>query len=63
MSNRKWIITWDAGFGIGYEVVEAISKDDARLAAFERAQEEFSANVMYGAEPYSKEAAQDYEIE
>ena len=63
MSNRKWIITWNAGYGTSAEVVEAETEEKAMEEAYERWREEAENNADYSAEPYSEELARDYEIE
>jgi hypothetical protein len=63
MSNRKWIITWDAGYGKSREIVEAETEDEAIEVAYARWREEAETNADYDAKPYSKEAAEDYGLE
>ncbi len=60
---KKWIITWNIGYGESAEVVEAETVEKARMEAYDRAREDFENNADYDAVPYTKELAEDYEIE
>ena len=55
----KYIIKWDAGWGMSYEEVEADSKDQAEEMAQQFAQDEFEANVDYGVIGKSTKKLQD----
>lgn len=59
----KWIITWDTGFGASSEVVEAADEDQATKMAYEAWRQQAEDNADYKAEPYSKEMAEELEIE
>ena len=60
---KKWIITWDIGYGECAEIVEAETVDQATMMAYDKAREEFEHSAEYGAEPYSKELAEAHDIE
>ena len=59
----KYIISWDAGFGDGAELIEADTQEQADLAAYEALQNELDSNYWSKAEPYSKERAVELELE
>lgn len=56
---KKYIITWDCGFGKNHEVVEAESFEDASREAHDAWQEEVASNSEYYAEEWTEEAAYD----
>lgn len=60
---KKWIITWDCGWGRNDEIIEAASEDAARSHAYEQARDEFENNADYDAIPYTKEEAVDRGLE
>lgn len=60
---RKFIITWNAGYGESHQVIEAETQDIANEEAYERWREEAESNADYSAEPYTKELAQDLCLE
>ena len=45
---KKWIITWDSGYGNNYSEVEAETEEEAGKIAYEEWQEESEANANYG---------------
>jgi len=59
----KYIIKWGAGFGCSYDIVEAKNKDDADLMAYEAWKDEVESNADYGAQEYTKELAEEYDLE
>ena len=59
----KYIITWDAGYGDCYEVIEAESFEKAEKYAYEMWCEDAENNGSYQAEEFSKELAEEYDIE
>jgi hypothetical protein len=59
----KWIITWNIGYGECASIVEADDEEQAGKQAYEAAREDFENSADYGAEPYSKERAEELEIE
>jgi hypothetical protein len=63
MLNRKWIITWNAGYGTSVEVVVAETEEKAMEEAYERWREEAESNADYSAKPYSEELAEDFGAE
>ena len=44
----KFIIKWDAGFGINYDEIEAKNKNEAQACAYELWKEEAECNAIYG---------------
>ena len=59
----KYIINWDAGYGMSYEVIEAKDEDEAIDSAYEYWHEEVESNANYGVEEYTKDLAIDYGLE
>jgi hypothetical protein len=56
---KKWVITWDIGYGPNAAVVEADTQEDAEAIAYEHAREDFKSNADWQAHPYSEELAED----
>ena len=56
---KKWIITWNAGYGPSSEVVEAKTLEDAEEIAYEQWKEEALSEAEYEAVPYTKELAEE----
>lgn len=49
---KKYRITWDAGYGMSEEIIEADSQQEALEEAERLCQEEAETNWAYDAEPY-----------
>lgn len=60
---RKWLITWNAGYGTSADVIEAETEEKAMEEAYERWREEAENNADYSAQPYSQELAEGYGLE
>lgn len=60
---KKWIITWNVGYGDSHLIIEADTKEAADQQAFECAREEFENSATYGAEEYSEELAEELGVE
>ena len=56
----KYIISWDAGFGIEYEVVEVEDHDAAIHEAYEAWREEAESNAIYDSKEWTEELAEEY---
>lgn len=59
----KFIISWDAGYGNSWDIVEADTEEKALEIAHEEWKEEAEGNAGYTAEPYTKERAIDEGLE
>ena len=59
----KWIISWDAGYGREYDIIEADSHEEAHKYAYDAWRDEVESNSDYDAEPYSTELAEDCGLE
>jgi hypothetical protein len=59
----KFIITWDTRFGPSSEVIEAADQEQANKFAYEAWRQQAEDNADYNAEPYTKERAEELEIE
>lgn len=55
----KYIITWDAGFGDSYEVIDVATFDEALVWAEHNWQEEAAMNAAYDAIPYTEDLAEE----
>ena len=55
----KYIITWNAGYGENYEVIEADSHEEAFKAAYEEWRNEAEDNADYSAEPWTQEREEE----
>lgn len=55
---KKFIITWDAGYGQSARVVLAKDEDHAEELAYEAWKEEADRHADYGVEEYSEARAQ-----
>ena len=55
----KFIISWDAGFGVDGEIIEAPDEAAAVKEAYQRWHDAAENQAVYSAVPYSKEAAED----
>lgn len=60
---KKYIISWNVGYGDSYEVVEAENMEEANKMAYEAWRDEAETNADYKAEEYTQELADDYSIE
>lgn len=60
---KKYIATWDIGYGEQASVIQAKDDDDARAQTYELAREDFENNVSYKAHPWSQELAEQLSIE
>ena len=60
---QKFIITWDTGYGDSHMIVEADDIDEANTIAYEYWREDAENNAKYSAEEYTKELAQDLNLE
>ena len=59
---NKYIINWNAGFGVNREVIEAETLEEAEKQAFEEWQEEVENNAEYGAEEWTEEEAYNHDL-
>ena len=60
----KWIIEWNAGFGMNYEIIEADTESAAHMEAHVSWLEDVETNYEYGvAGKYTKELAIDLGLE
>ena len=59
---KKYIITFNCGFGENHEVVKAESLEEAQKEAYEAWLEEAEAEAEYYAEEWTEEAAYDYDL-
>jgi len=56
---RKFIITWDAGYGEAHQEIEAENYDKALEEAYEMWKEETESKANYSAEEYTDELAEE----
>ena len=56
----KYIITWNAGFGVTAEIMETDSLEDAQKTAYEEWEQEAQASAEYSAKEYSEELADEF---
>lgn len=61
--SKKWIITWDAGYGEESEVVVADNYEAAEDMAYQNCREIFENNASYGAIELTAESAEEYGYE
>lgn len=59
----KYLITWNAGCGENWEVVEAKSDAEAQSMAYESWREEAESNSDYDARVLTQDLAEDYGVE
>ena len=59
----KFIIKWDIGYGENAEAIEADDIEKARNAAYEAAREEFENSAAYSAEPWTKDEAENLNLD
>lgn len=59
---KKWIITWNSGYGDCHAEVEADNHDDAVMMAYESWKEDVESGADYRAEEYTEELAEDYDL-
>lgn len=58
--RKKYIIMWDAGYGMNYDVVEAESYGKAEIMAYDEWKEEAESNATFSAMEYTDELAEEY---
>jgi len=61
--GKKYLITWNAGWGDNQEVVTADSLEEAQKAAYEQCREEWENNSDYKAQELTKELAEEEGLE
>lgn len=59
----KFIAKWNSGYGNNCEVIEAENMEEALRYAEDLCREEMESNIDFGAEPLTKESAEDYGFE
>jgi len=55
----KFIIKWDAGYGTNYDVIDAVSLEDAQRVAYEQWKEEVESNADYDAMEWTQELEEE----
>jgi hypothetical protein len=61
--KKKYIVTYDAGYGPEHEIIEAKDDEAANEAAYECWREAAENNAQFGAEEYTEERAKDLGLE
>lgn len=56
---KKWIITWNCGYGDTHEEVECETFDEALKMAYEEWREEAESQADYSAQEWNDETAYD----
>ena len=59
----KYIIMWNSGYGDTYDSVEAENFEDAEKMAYESWKEEAESQAIYQAEEYTKERAEELDLD
>lgn len=60
---KKFLITWDAGYGQNEEVIEAENQSEAEAEAYDRWKDEAESNSDYSAQLLTKDLAEDYGLD
>ena len=63
MSEKKYLISWDAGYGTMYDVVKAESHDEAMEDAYQSWREAAESQAEYNAEELTPELAEEHGFE
>jgi hypothetical protein len=61
--GKKYLITWNAGWGQNEDIIEADSLEEAQTAAYEACREEFESAADYSAKELTPEVAEEHGIE
>ena len=59
----KYVIRWDAGYGMNEEVMEAAHIDDAESLAYLSWKDDVESQAEYSAEPLTKDLAEEHGID
>ena len=59
---KKYIISWDAGYGANKEVIEAEYLEEAQEEAYEQWREEVERNADYYAIEWTEEEAYEHDL-
>lgn len=56
----KYLIKWDAGFGLETDVVDVDTQEQAEEEAYMSWKEDVETQASYSAEPLTKDSAEEY---
>lgn len=59
----KFIIYYDCGYGATREVVDCQTEDEATEWAYNNWKDEAESQAIYGVEEYTKDLAEEYDLE